>query len=76
MFQCVAVGPPDPSYTWTRLGEGLPPGAIVSSDATELHLFSVTVEDEGVYQCNASNVYGTITGQGSLTLLGKLLLDT
>ena len=73
MFQCVAVGPPEPSYTWNRLGgEGLPSGAIVSSDATQLHLFSVAIEDEGTYQCTASNVYGTITGQGSLTLLRKL----
>lgn len=75
MFQCVAVGPPEPRYTWGRLGGvALPQGAIVSSDDTLLHLFSVTVEDEGVYQCNVSNGLGDISGQGSLTLLCKLCI--
>ncbi len=72
VFVCMAQGPPDPSYSWTRLGgSGLPNGAVISADATRLHLLSVTTEDEGVYQCNATNVFGSSLAQGTLSVLGK-----
>ncbi len=74
---CIARGPPDPSYSWTRLGaSGLPNGTIISADATRLHLLSVTTEDEGVYQCNAINVFGSALAQGTLSVLGKYIPPT
>ncbi len=68
---CEAEGPPKPSNSWCRLdGPGLPDGAIISADTTRLHLLSVTAEDEGTYQCNATNLFGSTLSTGTLSVLG------
>lgn len=76
VFRCIAQGPPDPTYSWTRLNmngipEALPEGTVLSTDSTQLHLLSVTSADIGTYQCNATNVFGTAVAQGTLTILCK-----
>ena len=68
-FRCEAVGPPEPSYSWTRVGMQLPDGAVVTG--TTLNLFSVSPEDAGVYQCTAGNSRGDVSAQATLTILSK-----
>lgn len=67
IFTCVAVGPPEPSISWLRLDGQLRNGSVQT--ANELHLFSVTVEDNGSYRCVATNVYGIQTASATLTVL-------
>ena len=70
-FQCEAVGPPAPSYTWTRIGRTLQSSAV--DTGTTLNLFSVSTDDAGVYQCTAGSSRGTINAQATLTVLCKPL---
>ena len=69
VFTCVAVGPPEPDISWRRLDDQLRNGSVQTGN--ELHLFSVTVADNGNYRCVASNVYGTQTASATLTVLGE-----
>ena len=69
VFTCVAVGPPEPSISWQRLDGALRNGSVQSGN--ELHLFSVTVQDNGSYQCVTTNVYGTQAASATLTVLGE-----
>ena len=68
-FRCEAVGPPTPSYTWTRAGRTLPSSAV--NTGTTLNLFSVSTDDAGVYQCTAGSSRGTVNAQATLTVLCK-----
>ena len=70
-FQCEAIGPPAPSYTWTRVGRTLQSSAV--DTGTTLNLFSVSTDDAGVYQCTAGSSRGTINAQATLTVLCKPL---
>ena len=63
------MGPPEPTYAWTRVGRLLPDGAVAIG--TTLNLFSVSAEDAGVYQCTAGNARGVVNSQATLTVLGK-----
>ena len=68
-FSCTAVGPPDPQISWRRLDDDIQNGSVQAGN--ELHLFSMTVTDSGVYQCIATNVYGTRTATANLNILGN-----
>ena len=68
-FTCVAVGPPEPAISWRRLDSSLQNDS-VQSDGT-LWIFSVTVEDNGRYECNATNAHGWRVAAANLTVLGE-----
>ena len=68
-FRCEAVGPPAPTYTWTRVGRTLQSSAV--DTGITLNLFSVSSDDAGVYQCTAGSSRGTINAQATLTVLCK-----
>lgn len=65
-LDCLAVGVPDPQYLWLkRVGTIMVP--IASGPGTRFTLTGgrLTIDfpeapDEGVYQCNATNEFGTI----------------
>ncbi|KAK0428614.1 hypothetical protein QR680_010905 [Steinernema hermaphroditum] len=63
ILRCEAVGNPDPSYIWKKDGKPLPLDNLsdritLASGGGSLIFWSVTVEDEGDYQCEASNGNG------------------
>ena len=68
-FQCEAVGPPNPGYSWNRINGVLPVSSVVSGSM--LHLFSVTSSDSGTYQCTASNSHGSNSAAAVLTVQGE-----
>lgn len=64
-FQCVAIGHPNPSITWTKNGAILPSESNFSSNASDGHsvhsiltVVNVLVEDMGLYICTARNKAG------------------
>ena len=66
-FSCLAIGPPEPTISWRRLDSAL------QSDSVQLegtlYLFSVTADDNGRYECNATNIYGWRVAAANLTVL-------
>ncbi|XP_062856564.1 vascular endothelial growth factor receptor kdr-like [Trichomycterus rosablanca] len=67
---CLAHGLPQPAITWykdnTPITEG--PGITLSDDGV-LIIQRVKKEDEGVYECQASNAEGVVTSSAVITVL-------
>ncbi|XP_061153333.1 hemicentin-1 isoform X4 [Syngnathus typhle] len=72
---CQAQGYPAPQVTWRRL-DALPlfnkyrGHSIVTQDERGLHIANLWVEDEAQYVCEASNHFGKIQSQASITVTG------
>ncbi|XP_047234481.1 neural cell adhesion molecule L1.1-like isoform X4 [Girardinichthys multiradiatus] len=65
-LDCLAKGNPDPTITWRINGEPLTGGTAVDEDSrrtvtsSALILRDVVLSDTAVYQCEATNVHGSI----------------
>ncbi len=73
---CTATGDPFPILTWTRNGmeiNGMDGQFALESDGAVLVVQSVGVEDEGAFQCHASNVAGTAVDTVNLNVIGSAL---
>ncbi|XP_034142842.1 nectin-3-like isoform X2 [Esox lucius] len=60
-FLCVGDGNPKPNYIWSRDVQPWP-GSSVRTDGDTLHLLSLSSDLNGLYVCEASNLYGSTTG--------------
>uniref|UniRef100_A0A3Q4GC48 Vascular cell adhesion protein 1-like n=1 Tax=Neolamprologus brichardi TaxID=32507 RepID=A0A3Q4GC48_NEOBR len=66
---CLAEGNPEPTITWsfrTADGRTLQPSTII------FNLSSALLEHSDVYQCDASNLYGSQLASSSITVRGNL----
>ncbi|XP_060573477.1 neogenin-like [Ruditapes philippinarum] len=69
-LHCQANGVPDPTYSWSKDGEGM----IISSSDRQIYLnntlviHSVTKQDEGVYRCIAGNDLGVTQAVAAITV--------
>uniref|UniRef100_A0A3P8NS13 Ig-like domain-containing protein n=1 Tax=Astatotilapia calliptera TaxID=8154 RepID=A0A3P8NS13_ASTCA len=61
-FECVTEANPSANFTWSRSGQSLLQSA-VKVDGAKLQLLSLTSDLNGLYQCEASNTYGSKHGQ-------------
>lgn len=61
VFECLTEANPPTTFTWRRIGQPMPQSAVKVEDAT-LKLLSMTSKLNGLYQCNASNPYGSKHG--------------
>ena len=73
---CTATGDPSPVLTWTRDGVDIPGTGMsgqysLESDGAVLIVESVRVEDEGDFQCHASNVAGMAADTVTLDVIGE-----
>ena len=86
-FLCQAVGEPVPDISWyfndvmINLSDNSSKYMIVSRSlnitTTEntLTVYNVTSSDVGTYTCNASNIIGSITSSGILSVTSKIEID-
>ena len=86
-FVCESVGEPLPNIIWyfndvmINVSDNSSKYIIVSRSlnitTTEntLTVYKVTSSDVGTYTCNASNIIGSDTSSGILTVTGKLYCD-
>ena len=84
LFSCRAVGEPVPDISWyfndvmINVSDNSSKYMIVSRSlnitTTEntLTVYNVTSSDVGTYTCNASNIIGSVTSSGILTVTSKL----
>ncbi|XP_051258607.1 nectin-1 [Dicentrarchus labrax] len=61
-FECVTEANPNADITWSRSDNSWPQSAVRMEDAT-LQFLSMTSNLNGLYQCEASNTYGSKRGQ-------------
>ena len=83
IFTCQAVGEPVPDISWyfndvmINVSDNSSKYMIVSRSlnitTTEntLTVYNVTSSDVGTYTCNASNIIGSVTSSGILTVTSK-----
>ncbi|XP_035532937.1 uncharacterized protein si:ch211-214p13.3 isoform X2 [Morone saxatilis] len=60
-FECVTEANPNADITWSRSDNSWPQSAVRVEGAT-LQFLSMTSNLNGLYQCEASNTYGTTRG--------------
>lgn len=79
VWSCEAFGKPDVSYTWLRNGEELIPERMDMSERSRyrikdnvLTIDDAVESDEGMYQCKASNHFGSAYSTGELRVICKL----
>uniref|UniRef100_A0A3Q1I795 Ig-like domain-containing protein n=1 Tax=Anabas testudineus TaxID=64144 RepID=A0A3Q1I795_ANATE len=61
-FECSTEANPNASFTWSRPGQSWPQSA-VRVDGAKLQFLSITSVLNGLYKCEASNLYGRKYGQ-------------
>uniref|UniRef100_A0A3Q1I7Q2 Ig-like domain-containing protein n=2 Tax=Anabas testudineus TaxID=64144 RepID=A0A3Q1I7Q2_ANATE len=61
-FECLTEANPNANFTWSRPGQSWPQSA-VRVDGAKLQLLSITSDLNGLYKCEASNLYGRKHGQ-------------
>ncbi|KAK5614123.1 Immunoglobulin superfamily DCC subclass member 3 [Crenichthys baileyi] len=71
IFTCQAQGEPEPLLTWLKNGQVLEPGGHVKlrNNNSTLTIYSISQEDEAIYQCIAENSAGSTQASARLTVL-------
>lgn len=60
-FECHAVGDPEPTVRWSKVGGPLPSHIMVKDGM--LRISQVTEADAGHYRCTATNDVGSVQSQ-------------
>lgn len=69
-LHCTATGDPVPFQTWTRNGDAIAESRFqVIAAGSALMISNVREEDQGAYQCHASNVVGNNSATVSLNVI-------
>lgn len=71
-LQCQVGGDPPPKILWRRDDGEMPVGRAQILDDKSLSIENVSLEDEGIYICDADNLVGSISVRTSLTVHCKL----
>ncbi|XP_008308322.2 immunoglobulin superfamily DCC subclass member 3 isoform X2 [Cynoglossus semilaevis] len=71
IFTCQAQGEPEPQITWLKNGQILEPGGHVRlrNNNSTLTIYSISQDDEAIYQCIAENSAGSTQASARLTVL-------
>ena len=74
MFQCIAIGNPEPQILWLKGGERLMSSdqVDISNDGYRVTIPRAQPNHAGVYTCNASNSVGHISDEATLLVLGAV----
>ena len=73
ILKCTADGNPSPQVTWSKLNSSLPVGRHVVESSGALIVKDVRPGDDGVYDCRAENLLGSVNATAKLIVQCKLL---
>ena len=68
---CMANGDPSPQYRWYKSGRLITDNGALTNGNQTLLLTKVTLNDDGIYQCEAYNVEGSDTSTTKLIVYGR-----
>lgn len=68
-FECQAVGDPEPTVQWSKVGGSLPAHIMVKGGMLKIE--RVTEADAGQYRCTATNDVGSVQSQVVLNVQCK-----
>ena len=69
VLHCQVTGQPDPKLRWYKNQELLESGSKYRMEGSKLTIRSISITDQAVYQCEASNNAGVATAEVSLSVL-------
>ncbi|XP_037102729.1 immunoglobulin superfamily DCC subclass member 3 [Syngnathus acus] len=71
IFTCQAQGEPEPQLTWLKNGQILEPDGQIKlrNNNSTLTIYSISQDDEAIYQCIAENSAGSTQASARLTVL-------
>lgn len=69
-LRCRVGGSPRPHVLWRRHDGRMPVGRARLDDDSSLRIKDVTVDDAGVYICQAENAVATVVANATLTVYG------
>lgn len=75
-IKCVTFGAPRPQIFWKRNNQLITGGRFSIRPDGTLFLSSSTVADSGIFECIATNKYGTVSAKGMLSVKQKTILQT
>lgn len=73
-LECRVGGEPTPKILWHRDSGEMPIGRVRLLDDKTLSIEHVTLDDEGVYVCDADNPVGSVSARATITVHGKLYI--
>lgn len=68
VLRCKTNGNPEAQITWYRNGAQLFKNERVSFKENQLHLFNVTLQDNGIYSCKVINDAGSVSSNENFAL--------
>lgn len=71
-FECQAVGDPEPTVKWSKVGGSLPPHIVVKGGMLKIE--QVTEADAGQYRCTATNDVGSVQSQVVLNVQCEFMM--
>ena len=72
ILKCTADGSPTPQVTWLKINSSLPVGRHVVESSGALVLKDVRPGDEGLYNCRADNLLGSVNRSAKLIVQCEL----
>ena len=72
ILKCTADGNPTPRVTWSKMNSSLPVGRHVVESSGALVLKDVRPGDEGLYNCGAENLLGSVNHSAKLIVQCEL----
>ena len=75
-FQCSPIGDPPPSITWSHNNQLLSEGGKISFTESQLTITNVQEENDGFYECIASNAFGSNITSAKLSVNSKWVWRT
>ena len=75
IMTCISLGVPAPTFQWTKNGNASIPRAEQYGSSAILSIIDLKYEDQGLYECTASNIGGESKTSSFVSVKGEVNID-